>query len=88
MGLNTARLGDFCDHGAIILSGVSSRHVDGRPVATLGDLVNCPFHGLNTIASVSNTPQSGGKPTAYVSAVAACGATIITGSEDAVIDAS
>lgn len=84
--LFTARLGDHLSHGATIISGSSTRTVDGIPVARLGDLVNCPIHGVNPIIAVLDTPLTDGVNTAHLNAAAACGAIIIDGSTDVLID--
>jgi len=75
-----ARLGDTLTHGANLISASTSRNVDGIGVARLGDSVYCPIHGLNQIISVNTKVNTDNQPTAQVSAVAECGAVVISGS--------
>jgi uncharacterized Zn-binding protein involved in type VI secretion len=80
--LPTARLGDACTHGAQIITGSGSRSIDGRPAATLGDLIRCPQHGVNPLIAVQTQVITGNRPTAHTGAVAQCGAVVIGGSAD------
>lgn len=75
-----ARLGDELDHpGARIITAASTCYADGKPVARMGDLVQCPQHGIRriTITDYSNVLVEG-KPVAHLGARAECGARIIT----------
>jgi uncharacterized Zn-binding protein involved in type VI secretion len=82
-----ARVGDQCTHGAVIITGDQTRLVNGKAVARRGDLVSCPEHGINPIVSVVAGPVvTKGEPTARVGSQAACGAVIITGSDNVSID--
>lgn len=76
--LTTSVMGDLCTHGAKIITGSDSRLVNGQPVARMGDLVNCPIHGVNPIISVTdNMPFTDGRLTAHQTAQAKCGAIIL-----------
>jgi uncharacterized Zn-binding protein involved in type VI secretion len=84
-----ARVGDQCTHGAVVITGDPTRIVNGKQVARRGDLVSCPIpgHGVNPIVSVVAGPVvTTGQPTARVGSQSACGAVIITGSDDVSID--
>lgn len=82
-----ARVGDTCTHGATIITGEDIRTVEGKKVARVGDLVNCPIHGVNPIISSYSDPMTTtSKKTAHVRSVAKCGAVIITGSDITYLD--
>ena len=81
------RIGDTCTHGATLITGSGTRFVDGIPVVRLGDLVYCPQlysdntpHGLNPIITVNSQVFTENKATVVVSAIAQCGAVVISGS--------
>lgn len=83
MGMAYARLGDVCDHGAIIITASNDCTTDGIPVARIGDLVSCPIpgHGINPIISVLPLETfSDNKARATIQSITTCGAKIITGS--------
>lgn len=88
------RTGDRCDHGATVITGDPTRIVNDRKVARVGDLVYCPKlypskrpHGVNPIIStVAVVVETTEKRTAHLVSRTACGATLITGSEDTIID--
>lgn len=69
-------------HGAVIVTASPDRSVDNQPVARLGDTVSCPIHGTNSIVSVTTTTETDNRPNAHITALAACGAEILTGSSD------
>ncbi len=76
--LTTSVQGDLCTHGAILLTGSTTRMVNGQPVARLGDLVECPIHGRNAIAIVmAGMPETDGNLTCHANAVATCGAVVL-----------
>lgn len=81
-----ARLGDQNSHGGVILTGSETKLSDGLPTARLGDTASCPLHGTNSIVDTIVTDYLiDGKPVATVGAIMACGAIIITGSEDILV---
>jgi uncharacterized Zn-binding protein involved in type VI secretion len=84
MSMQVALLNSMMTHGARIIAGSSDKYIGGIPVVRLGDPVMCPKkgHGLNRIAHVMVNQQTDSLPLAHVGAVAACGAMIITGSND------
>ncbi len=80
-----ALLNSKLTHGAYIISGSPDRNVDNQPVARLGDIVYCPIHHINKIIAVTVTQETDSHPVAHVSALAACGAVIISGSPDLIV---
>lgn len=77
-----ATVGSRCTHGAIVITGEKIRTVNGKQVARLGDLVNCPEHGVNKIVSTLSGPlDTTQKKTAFVGSRTECGAVIITGED-------
>jgi uncharacterized Zn-binding protein involved in type VI secretion len=89
MSYRITRIGDCCDHGAVVITGDNTRIVDGRPVARIGDLVSCPIplHGVNPIvAQTARIVVTSGKTTSHIASVTACGATLVTGSGSTIID--
>ena len=61
--------------------------MNDRQVARVGDLVSCPIHGVNQIiAACADIVVTTEQKTAHVVAISECGAQIITGSEDVVIN--
>lgn len=83
-----ARIGDQCTHGAIIITGDERKLSNNRRTARIGDLVSCPIpgHGVNPIIASMDTMivTNENRKEARVTAIAACGATIIQGSDDIV----
>jgi uncharacterized Zn-binding protein involved in type VI secretion len=76
--LTTSVMGDLCTHNAKIVTGSSTRRVNGQPVARMGDMVDCPIHGRNPIVQIiPNMPLTDGRATAHQTALAACGAMIL-----------
>ena len=76
-----ARVGDTSSHGGAILNGSPNLNAEGRPVARVGDTLQCPSHGPQPIVSSPITGKTNqGRVLAVVGARAACGATITTGS--------
>lgn len=78
-GKKTARVGDPCTHGAVVKTGSPTRSIEGKAVARIDDLVDCPIHGVNKIVSGSSDTFLEGKGVAYVGSVSECGAEILDG---------
>ena len=77
-GSGVGHIGDKCTHGAIIVTGAPNIDSNSLPVARLGDLVNCPLHGLNPfISACSPTVYRDGKPVTINGSVTQCGAVLI-----------
>ncbi len=70
-------------HGATPITGSPTCYANNEIIVRLGDLVYCPIHGhgINPIVTVmAPNRESDGKPVAQVTAIAQCGAIIISGS--------
>lgn len=74
-----ARMGDPTTHGGVISEGSPDVTSGGAPVARLGDMATCPFHGSAPIAAGSSTVTVNGRPAARQGDAIACGATILMG---------
>lgn len=84
-----AVLGSRSSHGGTVITSSSKTLADGTLVARLGDLHTCPIpgHGVTPIVTGSNTVICEGAPVARLGDTTGCGATIITGSDDVIVDA-
>lgn len=92
MSLKIIVVGDATDHGSKVISGSPSHDVDGKPIARLGDQVDCPLpyaggkpHGINKIVTAHATLSVGGIPVAVEGCVTECGCKLI-GSHRASVD--
>ncbi len=75
-----SRIGDTSDHGGSIITGSPSLQASGVPVARVGDILDCPQHGKNSIVtSMVMHTEDDGKPLAHIGSKTQCGATITTG---------
>ena len=83
-----ARLGDKSSHGGTIITGSLTTMVNGRPVARMGDKHVCPIpgHGVTPIVTGSLKTTTDGRPNAGMGDTTGCGATIVGGSLDTVMD--
>jgi uncharacterized Zn-binding protein involved in type VI secretion len=77
-----AYMTSMCSHGAVVITASSDKYADGLGVARLTDLVYCPQHGTNPIITITIIQQTDSLTTANVTAIAQCGAVILTGSSD------
>ena len=77
-----ARIGDPSDHGGSIVSGSSTRLVDGKQCARVTDMHSCPRpgHGTTPITTGSPSTNVDGHPIARVGSKVGCGASISAGS--------
>lgn len=75
-----ARLGDPHSHGGVIITSASRTKVNGILIARVGDLINCPIHGVNPIVAGSPKFKIEGQLVARVGSLCACGAVISGGS--------
>lgn len=71
-------VGDTTDSGGVVLAGAPTTDVDGKPVARLGDPVQCGRHGQTTIASGDSTFLIDSKPVAREKDKCACGCTLLS----------
>jgi uncharacterized Zn-binding protein involved in type VI secretion len=85
--LRAVRVGDTTDHGGRVISGDDTRIINDRKVARLGDLVDCPLHGLTRIISTNAAAEfTGDRRTAHLGCLTSCGARVVTGSDNHDID--
>jgi len=76
-------VGDPTSHGGVVLSGspTSTLGDDLKPIARLGDLVDCPRHGTNKIIEGAANYTINGIPAALEGHHTECGSVLIaTGS--------
>jgi len=55
MSLKIIVVGDKTDHGGAVLGGSAAHDVCGKPIARLGDKVDCPRHGENRVVTAHPT---------------------------------
>ncbi|WP_296225561.1 PAAR domain-containing protein [Ralstonia sp. UBA689] len=77
MSANIITVGDIGTHGAVVTTGSPTSKIRGRPIARLGDFVNCPKHGINRIVQVSGPAKVGGIPMARAGDITECGCVLI-----------
>ena len=77
-----ARVGDRISHGGEIVTGSNKCEVNNRPVARVGDTVECDIHGTQTIVAGSSNLVDENRDVARIGDLVSCGAVIVTGSED------
>jgi uncharacterized Zn-binding protein involved in type VI secretion len=74
------RLGDKTNHGGKVISASSTMFMHGKPVARIGDSVDCPRegHGITKIIEGDQYFMDRGKPVALDGHHAACGCILIS----------
>jgi uncharacterized Zn-binding protein involved in type VI secretion len=84
MALKIIVVGDTTSHGGRVISGSETHTVDGRRIARLGDLVDCPaaypdgrLHGVNRIIEAHPTFTIGNRRVALHGHRTECGCTLI-----------
>lgn len=77
--LEIARLGDTSTHGGFIITSADRTYCEGEKIARVGDLLDCPIHGINPIVSGSGDHYVEDQACARSSSTTACGAVIIGG---------
>jgi uncharacterized Zn-binding protein involved in type VI secretion len=71
-------LGDMTDHGGRVISAAPAATAGGKPVARIGDLVDCPrCQGTFPIVQGNPAMTCDGAAVAYHGCAVACGATLI-----------
>jgi uncharacterized Zn-binding protein involved in type VI secretion len=88
MKLPVARIGDKSDHGGRIITSCQKEKVEGKLVARVTDLHDCPIegHGVTPIRTGSPNKVVEGKHCARTTSVTGCGASIIGGSTETFCD--
>lgn len=80
MGLELiARLGDTSTHGGQIITSAAKKFCEGKKIARLGDILDCPIHGPNPIVEASAKHTAEGQRIARHGDHTACGAALISG---------
>lgn len=84
MTLRIIVVGDKTDHGGTVIDGSPRHDLLGKPVARLGDHVDCPAkypdgrpHGINKIITAHPTFSVGGIAVAVEHCVTECGCKLI-----------
>jgi uncharacterized Zn-binding protein involved in type VI secretion len=83
---NDARVSDAGSHGGVIVSGAATVIVEGQQTARVGDIYMCPDHGPQPIVSGASKMVVENSATARVGDVAACGAVIVSGAAQLMIE--
>ncbi len=88
MSRKQARVGDRTSHGGVIITGATRTFVNGRKAARIGDLHICPIytHWVRPIVTGSPDTFIEGKAAARIGDRTACGAVIVTGSPDTLVN--
>ena len=81
-GKGVIRLGDSTSHGGVVIS-VAHKAMDmGKPIACVGDMVQCPMcKGVFPIVEGDPNCEMEGVPMAFEGHKTACGATLISSVE-------
>ncbi|WP_211466255.1 PAAR domain-containing protein [Collimonas silvisoli] len=66
-------VGDGTDHDGTVVTGSDTDMIDGKPMARIGDLVDCPKHGLNKIIEGDPAITIDGIPVAVTNCKTECG---------------
>lgn len=84
MSIRIAVVGDATDHGGRIISGSDTHKINGKKIARLHDLVDCPQkypdgrpHGINKIIEAHPTITVGGRRVALHNHATECGCKLI-----------
>jgi uncharacterized Zn-binding protein involved in type VI secretion len=72
-------LGDPTSHGGKVISGSPSQKINGKPIARLGDKVQCPIkgHGVNAIVEGDSSYLINGIPVALHGHKTECGCSLM-----------
>ena len=79
MHRNIAVVGDTTTHGGRVVTGSEADTIDGRAIARMGDLVDCPLHGIQPIIEGDDTTLLEGRPMALEGHRVACGCRLLAG---------
>jgi uncharacterized Zn-binding protein involved in type VI secretion len=78
-GKGVIRLGDSTDHGGMVVSATHEVTDMGKPIACVGDQVQCPkCEGVFPIVEGDPDCIIGGSPVAFDGHKTACGASLIS----------
>ena len=72
-------VGDVTDHGGKVIEGSPTQRISGKPIARLGDKVDCPRkgHGVNAIVEGDPSYLINGIPVALEGHKTECGCSLI-----------
>jgi uncharacterized Zn-binding protein involved in type VI secretion len=70
-------VGDTTNHEGKVITGAASNTVQDRPIARLGDEVDCPLHGVNKIIEGAPGYEIGDRPVALEGHRTECGSVLI-----------
>lgn len=77
-------VGDPTSHRGVVITGSPTASVAGKPIARLGDQVNCPRHGINKIVDGDANYDIDGIAVALEGHRTECGSTLIATSASSV----
>lgn len=72
------RLGDTSSHGGAVVTSAAFTSVEGKLVARVTDILDCPIHGPNPIVEGSGQHSVEGQKVARQGDHTACGASLIS----------
>jgi uncharacterized Zn-binding protein involved in type VI secretion len=80
-------LGDSTTHGGTVISASSTIFIHGRPVALVGDQVDCPKpgHGVNPIVEGCPDWSEDGRPVVVTGCRSQCGCQVVAGTFDCTV---
>ncbi|MGB7196094.1 MAG: PAAR domain-containing protein [Collimonas pratensis] len=78
LGRGIILVGDKNVPGGTVMTGSPTDTVFGRAIARIGDLVNCPLHGINKIIEGCPTFTAMGVPVALDGHVSECGCALVS----------
>lgn len=78
LGRGIILVGDKNVPGGTVMTGSPTDTVFGRAIARIGDLVNCPLHGVNKIIEGCPTFTAMGVPVALDGHVSECGCALVS----------
>ena len=77
MSLKIIVVGDRTDHGGTVLGDSPAHDVGGKPIARLGEKVDCPRHGENKIVTAHARLSVDGVAVAVEGCETECGSRLI-----------
>lgn len=78
--LPVTRIGDFCGHPGVLISGSPDTTVNGIPNSTVTSLVLCFLHGVQIVVSGNPHHTVNGLNCSRIGSCVSCGSMVITGS--------
>ena len=71
------RLDDTSSHGGLVITAASKTFAEGKKIARIDDILDCPIHGPSKIVQGSSNFLVEGKGVARHGDLTECGATLI-----------